>query len=90
MTTQPSIGFIGFGEAGSHIASGLRSAGIQQLKAFDINASSPDSGPRIQQRATDSQTTLVASSSELAASTDILFSAVTATSALDGSRGPPF
>jgi 3-hydroxyisobutyrate dehydrogenase-like beta-hydroxyacid dehydrogenase len=35
------IGFIGFGEAGSTIAGGLRSAGIDRLFAYDINADSP-------------------------------------------------
>jgi 3-hydroxyisobutyrate dehydrogenase-like beta-hydroxyacid dehydrogenase len=84
--TQPFIGFIGFGEAGFHIASGLRSAGLERISAFDINASSPVLGPRIQQRAKDSHTQLVSSSSELAASSDILFSAVTATSAIDAAR----
>ena len=84
--TQPSIGFIGFGEAGSHIAAGLRSAGVSNIFAFDINATSPTLGPRIQQRARESQTPLVSSPAELAASADILFSAVTASSALDAAR----
>jgi 3-hydroxyisobutyrate dehydrogenase-like beta-hydroxyacid dehydrogenase len=79
--TQPSIGFIGFGEAGFHLASGLRSAGITKIFAYDI-----DPGPRIQQRAQDSQTQLVASPRQLAASADILISAVTSSSALDAAR----
>jgi hypothetical protein len=32
----PAVGFIGFGEAGSTIARGLRAAGIDTLSAFDI------------------------------------------------------
>jgi len=75
--TQPSIGFIGFGEAGFHIAAGLRSAGITHLSAYDI-----DPGPRIQRHAKDSQTPLVTSPQQLAASADILISAVTSSSAL--------
>ena len=62
----PSIGFIGFGEAGSTIAKGLRSAGADRLQAFDINRDSPRLGPRMRQRAAESQTTLVSSSEELA------------------------
>ena len=81
--TQPSIGFIGFGEAGSHIAAGLRSAGIAKIFALDINATA---SPLIQQRARETQTPLLSSSAELTASADILFSAVTATSALDAAR----
>jgi 3-hydroxyisobutyrate dehydrogenase-like beta-hydroxyacid dehydrogenase len=83
--TQPSIGFIGFGEAGSHIAAGLRSAGISKISAFDINALHPTLGTLIQRRARQSQTSLASSPAELAFS-DILISAVTASSALDAAR----
>ena len=67
----PSIGFIGFGEAGSTIANGLRSAGADRLQAFDINRDSPRLGPRMRQRAAESQTLLVSSSEELARSSDV-------------------
>ena len=80
--TAPSIGFIGFGEAGSHIAAGLRSAGIDHISAFDINSSSPTLGPQIQKRGAETHTPLLASAEELAAVSDILISAVTASSAL--------
>ena len=33
---EVSVGFVGFGEAGSHIAKGLKSAGISRIFAFDI------------------------------------------------------
>jgi len=36
MKRKPSIGFIGFGEAGSHIASGLQAEGLDRLFTFDI------------------------------------------------------
>jgi 3-hydroxyisobutyrate dehydrogenase-like beta-hydroxyacid dehydrogenase len=84
--TTPSIGFIGFGEAGFHLASGLRSAGVSQIVAFDINASDPKLGPKIQRHARDSQTPLVSSPSELAQAADLLFSAVTASSARDAAQ----
>lgn len=84
--TQPAIGFIGFGEAAFHIASGLRSSGVTKISAFDINASHPHLGTLIQQRATKSQTPLTSSPGDLASASDILFSAVTATSALDAVR----
>jgi len=84
--TQHSIGFIGFGEAGFHIASGLRSAGLAAIAAFDINAGHPTLGALIQQRAKDSNTPLLSSPAELAVSSDILFSAVTASSALEAAR----
>lgn len=84
--TAPSLGFIGFGEAGSHIASGLRAAGISTISAFDINASHPKLGTLIQERAADSKTRLVSSPEQLAESSEILFSAVTATSAREAAR----
>ena len=62
----PAVGFIGFGEAGSTIAAGLRTAGIDRLVAFDINAQTPGHGPTIQARASESRTMLVGSSEELA------------------------
>lgn len=83
---HPSIGFIGFGEAAFHIASGLRRAGVPHTFAFDINASHPTLGMLIQQRASDSETPLLPSPAELAASSDILFSAVTSNSALEAAR----
>src|SRR5215475_11933095 len=85
------IGFIGFGEAGSSIARGLRSADVSGIHAFDINADAPDLGPVIQQRAADTRTTLVRSSRELARANEIVFSTVTSSSALAAaSAAAPF
>jgi len=69
-----SIGFIGFGEAGSTIARGLKSAGLERLFAYDITPKSSDI------------VTIVGSPRELAASADIIFSAVTSSSALDAAK----
>ena len=81
--TTPAIGFIGFGEAGSTIAGGLHAAGVERLCAFDIHTHSPELGPTIRKRAQDAHTTLVDSSRELAASSDLLFSTVTSNAARD-------
>ena len=86
MNHHPSIGFIGFGEAGSTIARGLRSAGIDHICAYDINADAPSLGPRIKQRAAESGTTLVGSSAHLAEKASMLFSTVTSNAALDAAR----
>ena len=77
-----TLGFIGFGEAGSTIARGLRSAGVEHISAYDINGGDP----LIQKNARETQTTLVDSSSDLAEAATILFSAVTSSSALDAAR----
>jgi 3-hydroxyisobutyrate dehydrogenase len=82
----PSIGFIGFGEAGSTIAAGLRSAGADRLFAFDINTDSARLGPVIRRRADASQTVLVGSSREIARATDILFSTVTSSAAPEAAQ----
>jgi 3-hydroxyisobutyrate dehydrogenase-like beta-hydroxyacid dehydrogenase len=36
MIDDLTVGFVGFGEAGSHIARGLKAAGCSQVVAFDI------------------------------------------------------
>jgi 3-hydroxyisobutyrate dehydrogenase-like beta-hydroxyacid dehydrogenase len=82
----PAIGFIGFGEAGSTIAGGLRAAGIARMSAFDINTDAAHFGPLIQQRAAATGTTLVASSADLVDVSDLLFSTVTSSAALEAAR----
>ena len=80
---RPAIGFIGFGEAGFHIAKGLREAGVARISAYDIHTHTPKLGERIQDRARESETRLVESSESLARASDILFSTVTASSAAE-------
>lgn len=75
MNRHPAIGFIGFGEAGSHIALGLRSAGLDRLFAYDIRD--------VREQAVPSGTTVVDTPAALAEAGDILIAAVTASSALD-------
>ena len=82
----PSIGFVGFGEAGSTIAKGLRSAGAGRLLAFDIARDSSQFGPRMRQRAAESQTRLVESSEELTRASDVIFSTVTSSAALEAAQ----
>ena len=70
-----TIGFVGFGEAGSHIAKGLKSAGASRILAYDI---APD---RVRHRAADADVPLVDSNRELADSARIIFSTVTCANA---------
>jgi 3-hydroxyisobutyrate dehydrogenase-like beta-hydroxyacid dehydrogenase len=71
MSNEVYIGFVGFGEAGSHIAKGLKSAGLSRIFAFDI---APE---KVRHRAADAAVPLVLSNQELANSAEILFSTVT-------------
>jgi 3-hydroxyisobutyrate dehydrogenase-like beta-hydroxyacid dehydrogenase len=82
----PVLGFVGFGEAGSRIASGLREAGAGETFAYDIAADTPIAGEKIRRRAAEAGVALVGSNAELAARCEILFSVVTAISALDAAR----
>src|SRR5438094_6346850 len=75
--SNPVLGFVGFGEAGFHIAKGFKTAGIAGICAFDINRDTHGLGETIRRRAKEAQIPLVDSSKELAASAGILFSTVT-------------
>jgi 3-hydroxyisobutyrate dehydrogenase-like beta-hydroxyacid dehydrogenase len=86
MTPNPRIGFIGFGEAGFHIAAGLRDAGIGAIAAYDINTWTAGLGETIRQRAQETGTRLVDSNAELTDSSDIVFSTVTANQALSAAQ----
>jgi 3-hydroxyisobutyrate dehydrogenase-like beta-hydroxyacid dehydrogenase len=72
------LGFVGFGEAAFHIAKGLREAGLPQTFAYDIRADTP----KVQARARETKTELMATSAALALATDIIVSAVTADQAV--------
>lgn len=69
-----AIGFVGFGEAGSTIARGLRSAGLERIFAYDIAPKTSD------------MVTIIESPKALAAASDVIFSAVTSSSALDAAQ----
>ncbi len=81
-----TIGFIGFGEAGYHIANGLREAGVGAISAYDINTHSATAGPKIQERAAVTGTHLVDSSENLARASDVLLSTVTANAAIEAAE----
>jgi len=78
------IGFLGFGEAGFHLARGLRGAGAPPLVAFDIKAQQQaGAGERIRARAQETGTCLVEAPGELARRARVILSVVTAASAVD-------
>jgi len=76
MSRDLRIGFVGFGEAGYHLAKGLRQPGVASIAAFDINVTD-----KVRQRAQETQTQLVESNRELGLSCDIMLSTVTANQA---------
>jgi 3-hydroxyisobutyrate dehydrogenase-like beta-hydroxyacid dehydrogenase len=80
MNEEVTIGFVGFGEAGSNIARGLKAAGVVRIAGFDID---PE---RVRGRAEQTGTPLLGSNRELAASARIIFSTVTCARALEAAR----
>jgi len=86
MSDEIKIGFVGFGEAGFHIAKDLRGAGVSGVRAYDINARAPGLGEKIRRRAGEAEVPLLESNGELAASSDVLLSTVTANRSLEAAE----
>ena len=74
---QPSVGFIGFGEAAFHIARGLKGAGLQRIAAYD-KASDATQSALVQRRADEAGVDLQPTLDALVRSVDIVFSTVSA------------
>jgi 3-hydroxyisobutyrate dehydrogenase-like beta-hydroxyacid dehydrogenase len=78
----PSVCFIGFGEAGQALATGLKQAGVRQLSAWDILF--PEAaGEKIRAAAEASGVRRGSSAADAIAGADIVLAAVTAASSLD-------
>ena len=71
MNNELSVGFLGFGEAGSSIAKGLRSTGLTRVFAFDIDPN------KVRPQSEATGTPLLTSNRELADSAQVIFSTVT-------------
>jgi 3-hydroxyisobutyrate dehydrogenase-like beta-hydroxyacid dehydrogenase len=81
----PHVSFIGFGEAGQAIASGLRGAGIERIAAWDILF--PDAaGAPLKAAAGTMGVRAASSAADAVRETDMIVSAVTAASSVDAAR----
>jgi 3-hydroxyisobutyrate dehydrogenase-like beta-hydroxyacid dehydrogenase len=87
MTGQntPRVSFIGFGEAGQAIASGLREAGIERIAVWDILFPQAD-GARLKDAGEKMGVRLAASAEDAVRGTDLVISAVTAASSYEAAR----
>jgi 3-hydroxyisobutyrate dehydrogenase-like beta-hydroxyacid dehydrogenase len=81
----PRISFIGFGEAGQAIASGLREGGIEQVAAWDILFLQPE-GAKLKAAGEQMGVRLASSAAEAVTDTDLVISAVTAASSLEAAQ----
>jgi 3-hydroxyisobutyrate dehydrogenase-like beta-hydroxyacid dehydrogenase len=81
----PRLCFIGFGEAGQAIASGLRETGIETIAAWDILFSQAE-GANLRQAGETIGARLATSAEDAVRGSDIIVSAVTAASSLEAAR----
>jgi 3-hydroxyisobutyrate dehydrogenase-like beta-hydroxyacid dehydrogenase len=81
----PRISFIGFGEAGQAIASGLRGAGIERIAAWDILFPEP-AGASLKATGETMGVRMASSAGDAVRETDMVISAVTAASSVDAAR----
>jgi 3-hydroxyisobutyrate dehydrogenase-like beta-hydroxyacid dehydrogenase len=81
----PRVSFIGFGEAGQAIASGLREAGIEHIAAWDILFPAAEGG-RLKVAGENMGVRLAKSAADAVRDTDMIVSAVTAASSLEAAR----
>ena len=81
-SNKPRLCFIGFGEAGQAIASGLREAGVEHIAAWDILFAG-DRGTALKHAGEQIGARLAPSAADAVADSDIIVSAVTPASSLD-------
>src|SRR5580704_11278044 len=81
----PRISFIGFGEAGQAIASGLHEGGIEHIAAWDILFPHAEGG-RLKAAGATIGVRLADSAADVAVETDMIISAVTAASSVEAAR----
>ncbi len=82
---KPAICFIGFGEAGQAIASGLREAGAEHISAWDI-LFPQRAGEKLRAAGEAIGVRCAASAAEAVRGADIIVSAVTAASSVEAAR----
>jgi 3-hydroxyisobutyrate dehydrogenase-like beta-hydroxyacid dehydrogenase len=81
----PKLCFIGFGEAGQAIASGLRDTGIETVAAWDVLFPAPE-GASLKQAGEAMGARVATSAADAARGADIIVSAVTAASSFEAAR----
>ncbi|MFZ2069597.1 MAG: DUF1932 domain-containing protein [Xanthobacteraceae bacterium] len=84
-TDKPTVAFIGFGEAGQAIASGLHEAGIETIAAWDILFPTPD-GEKLKHAAAAIGVRYAGSAADAVRGADAVISAVTAASSVDAAQ----
>ena len=81
-----TVGFIGFGEAGYHISKGLRGAGVSPVFAYDVALESDERRTQLERRAAEADIVLCKSLADLGRCSEIVFSAVVSSVAVEVAR----
>src|SRR3569833_1155924 len=81
----PRISFIGFGEAGQAMASGLREGGLEQVAAWDILFPQAE-GAKLKAAGDTMGVRLATSAADAVAGADMVIAAVTAASSLEAAQ----
>jgi 3-hydroxyisobutyrate dehydrogenase-like beta-hydroxyacid dehydrogenase len=81
-----AVGFIGFGEAGYHIAKGLHGGGVSPIFAYDVALASDARRGEMETRAADADVVLCKSLADLARCSEIIFSTVVSSVAIPVAR----
>jgi len=84
-TNKPRLCFIGFGEAGQAIASGLREVGVESVAAWDILFPTTD-GDALKSAGRQMGARLATSAADAVKNSDIIVAAVTAASSLEAAQ----
>jgi 3-hydroxyisobutyrate dehydrogenase-like beta-hydroxyacid dehydrogenase len=82
---KPKLAFIGFGEAGQAMASGLRDEGAPQIAAWDILFPKPE-GTALRTAAARASVRIAASPQEAVRDAEVIISAVTAASSFEAAQ----
>lgn len=82
MSNRPSLGFIGFGEAGQAFARGLGASGLARMAAYDLRGAEPD----LRDAAERLGVRMASDPADAIEGADFIFSAVPPPASLDAAR----
>jgi 3-hydroxyisobutyrate dehydrogenase-like beta-hydroxyacid dehydrogenase len=75
-STNPTIGFIGFGEVAYYLSRGLSKEGVERILAYARSIAKPGYGEVIRQRAQEAEVELMPTLAELVTRSELVISAV--------------
>ena len=81
------LGFIGFGEVGYEISSGLVEQGLKEIYAYDVMQNHPEKGHIVKDKAEKAGVTLLDSGNDVVKKCDMILMVVPGAFALDTTKG---